>query len=159
MEYYNSEGNFTEIDVYIANTIAESIGVSTNFISMPFDELFGALLGGKADIVASAVTITEERQKTMTFSAPYMDTGLSIGVAENNQEIDGIGSLQGKSVGVLTGTTGEAYANESTAIDNDLIQSYKDNEQRLDDLRNGKLDAAIVHFLATPSRTTRAGSQ
>lgn len=150
MEYLNERGQPSGIDVDIAAKIAAALDVQPKFEPMPFDDLFGALKEGSVDLIISAITITQERQKTMTFSVPYMDTGLSVAVPASDTMTRGIEDLAGKSVGVLSGTTGEQYALESHHINNDLVRRYQDNDRRLNELKTGALDAAIVHFLSKP---------
>ncbi len=147
MEFYDAEGNPSGIDVDIAKAISRKLGVETEFHTMPFDELFEALKSGKVDLLLSAVTITPERQKEMRFSAPYMDVGLSLAVAEGTTDISSKADLKGKRMGVLKGTTGEKFARKAPEIDNQLIHVFANNTERLDALRQGKIDAVIVHFL------------
>ena len=99
------------------------------------------------DVVISAVTITPERQKTMRFRVPYLDAGLTIAVRKDNTDIQLAEDLKGKKVGVLKGTTGEQYVKKLDVIDPSFVMRYENNNERIEDLVKGKLDAIIVHFL------------
>ena len=65
MEFYDDSGKAVGIDMDLANEIASQIGVEMEVKTMPFNDLFDAVKSGEVDIIASAVTITEERQKEM----------------------------------------------------------------------------------------------
>ena len=82
-------------------------------IDLPFDGILGSLAAGDCDVVASAVTITAERAEQVDFTEPYFDAEQSLLIKADNEEIAGIADLDGKTVGVQSGTTGEDYANEN----------------------------------------------
>ena len=147
MEFYDEDGAPSGIDMDLAGEIASGIGVEMEVSSMPFDELFDALKNGTVDILASAVTITPERQEEMSFSAPYLDAGMRIGVREDNESITSLDDLSDKKLGVLSGTVGEDLALESECIDSSLVVSFQVNADRLAALQDGTVDAIIVHFL------------
>ena len=147
MEFLDDAGKPIGIDMDIGREIAESLGVRMEVRSMAFDDLFDALRSGRVDVLISAVTITPERQKTMLFSVPYLDTGLSLAVRSDRDDIRGPQDLAGKRVGVLKGTTGESYMESAGAAAKALLVRYESNEKRLADLESGVIDAAIVHFL------------
>ncbi len=147
MEFYDKSGKPSGIDIDIANAISSRINVSVEFKTMPFSKLFGALKEGEVDVVISAVTITPERQEKMLFSVPYLDAGVSIAVRKDNTDIYSVEDLKAKRVGVLKGTIAEKLVAKSKYITSSLVKSYAKNDERLQDLLNGKLDAIVVHFL------------
>ncbi|MEM1199502.1 MAG: ABC transporter substrate-binding protein [Pseudomonadota bacterium] len=147
MQFIDASGKPAGIDIEIAQEITADLGVKLTLETMPFKELFGALKAGRVDAVISAVTITEERQKEMLFSAPYMDAGMSIAVAETTTDVMGEKDLTGKTVGVLAGTVGEKLMTKSAHVEASNLKRYENNDERLKDLVNGKIDAAIVHFV------------
>ncbi len=63
------------------------------------------------DLIASAMTITDERKKEIDFSDPYIDSNQSLAVKKGST-IKSINELSGKKVGVQSGTTGESLAKE-----------------------------------------------
>jgi len=96
MEFLDQSGKPTGIDIDIAQQIAQRLGTEIKFSSIPFAKLFVALNDNKVDLLVSAVTITPERQESMSFSSPYMDVGLSIAVAEGTTTIQSADDLSGK---------------------------------------------------------------
>ncbi len=148
MEFLDESGKPAGIDIEIAQEVTADLGTKLTVKKFPFAELFGALKKGEVDAVISAVTITEERQKEMLFSVPYMDAGMSIAVVDTTTDIAGEKDLTGKSVGVLAGTVGEKLMIKSTYVEESKLRRYKNNDDRLRDLVDGKIDAAIVHFVS-----------
>ena len=51
--------------------IAKKIGRTAEFQDTSFDTIFRDLAQGKFDAVASATTITDEREETVDFTNPY----------------------------------------------------------------------------------------
>lgn len=149
MEFYDEDDRLRGIDVDLGITIANDLGVALAIETMPFAKLFEALDSGEVDLVISAVTITEERQKTMRFSAPYFDAALSIAVRADESAIGSERDLKGRRVGVIEGTIGENHVRKSEHVDEDLIRTFRDNRARLDALKRGEVDALIVHFAAS----------
>ena len=147
MEFYDASGKPAGIDMELATEIASRLGVAMEAKTMPFSKLFEALKAGEVDVVISAVTITPERQKTMLFSAPYLNAGMSIAVRKDNQDIRSLADLKNRRVGVLKGTVGEELVLKSAHITPSLVKSYQENEERIQDLIEGELDAIVVHFL------------
>lgn len=146
MEFYDEAGQAQGIDIDLARQISSKLDADLEIVAMPFDALFGALLAGEVDAVLSAVTITQERQKTMLFSAPYLDAGMVIAVPEGVADIAGEADLTGKRVGVLKGTVGADLMRKSMYVTQELLVSYESNTDRMADLVDRKIDAAIVHF-------------
>ncbi len=155
MEFYDKDGREAGIDIDISREIARQLGVKVQFVAMPFEQLFLAIHERSVDLVASAVTITPKRQETLLFSEPYLDAGMSLAVAASNTDILRLEDLSGKRVGVLKGTIGEEMAAKSPLFANAEIIHYQANDIRMAELIEGKVDAAIVHFLTTDDSSIR----
>ncbi|GAH30792.1 unnamed protein product, partial [marine sediment metagenome] len=107
------------------------------------DGIFPALIAHKFDVVISAVTITEDRDKEMDFSDPYLNSDQSIATKEDSG-IKAKADLKDKILGVQIGTTGELTAKE---IDEEIgvaeIKTYDDILMVFEDLKAGRIDAII----------------
>ena len=147
MQYYDADKNLIGIDVDISREIADSLGVSVQFKTMPFAELFDAIDSGTIDVAISAVSITRERQKTILFSAPYLDASLSAVAREGNDSINTIDDVKNGRIGVLKGTVGEKFANQSPLFEQATVVSFLNNEERMKSLADGNIDVALVHFM------------
>ena len=76
------------------------------FIPRLFSDLIPALENGEGDVAASGITVTEERQQRVAFTAPYLRQVREMVVV--HADIDGINSLEdlgGRSLLVRAGTS------------------------------------------------------
>lgn len=71
-------GGYTGFDVELMQAIAKSANLDLSIIDVDFDGIIGNLAAGKCDVVASSVTITEERKQGADFSDPYFDADQSL---------------------------------------------------------------------------------
>jgi polar amino acid transport system substrate-binding protein len=65
-------GQIVGFDVDLVNAICAKINCQAEFITTGWDGIFAALDQGSFDLVASGVSITDERKKAMDFSDPYL---------------------------------------------------------------------------------------
>ncbi len=131
-------------DIDIANEIAKALGVKLQVVNTSFDGIIAALKAKKFDMIISAMTITEERKKEISFSIPYYDSGQIIVVRSDNKDIKSEKDLKGKIVGVQLGTTGEISAKKlKDQVGIKEIRSYETIPEAFMDLELGRLDAVI----------------
>ncbi|MCL1987807.1 MAG: transporter substrate-binding domain-containing protein [Firmicutes bacterium] len=135
-------GQYDGIDVAIAVRIAERLGRELVIQDAPFDSLLLSLTAGSIDFVASAMTITEERQQSVAFSVPYFEAMQYIIVrADNENDVQGVDDLNFLIVGVQLGTTGDMFATNN--LYNEPIR-YQRVSEAIMALRAGQLDALII---------------
>lgn len=146
MESINENGEMVGFDMDLAKKIAADLGVSVEFINIPWDDIFTSLNESKVDMLLSSVTILPERTKDMAFSDPYFNAGQVIIVTEENQDIKTPADLKGKKVGLQKGTTSEFeilnYVDETSIVD------YNNYAPAPDDLKAGKIDAIVIDYPA-----------
>lgn len=74
-------GEAQGFDVDMMNAIGEKLGLEIEFKTYKFDALITGLQSGtEFDMVASAMTITEERAQQVNFSDPYINSNQSLAV-------------------------------------------------------------------------------
>ncbi len=69
------ENRLIGFDVEMTTRFAAGIGRPVRFDNMQFAGLVAAVASGKADMIVSSIYITAERQKQISFSDPYFETG------------------------------------------------------------------------------------
>jgi basic membrane protein A len=113
-EFVDENNEIAGFDVDLMNAIAEEAGFDVEFVNTRWDGIFVALQSGEFDAVASAATITDEREEIVDFSEPYFNAGQMIAVLEDRAgEISTPDDLAGLRVGVQSGTTGDIWASEN----------------------------------------------
>jgi polar amino acid transport system substrate-binding protein len=65
------------LDIELAQLVAQKLDMKLEIVNMDFGAMIPALLSGKVDMIASCITITEERSKKVLFSEPYYLGGIA----------------------------------------------------------------------------------
>jgi len=139
-EFQAPSGGLQGFDIDLMGAIAKAAGFEVEFQSMPFDGIIPALQARTVDAGISAMTITEERGKTVSFSRPYFKAGLAIAIQGDNQDITSFASLKNKKIAVQIGTTGAAKAK---SVSGGEVRSFDSTPLALQELVNGNVDAVI----------------
>ena len=69
-------------DIELASHVAQKLDMRLEVVNMDFGAMIPALVSGKVDMIAACITITEERAKSVLFSAPYYTGGIAAMVRE-----------------------------------------------------------------------------
>jgi ABC-type amino acid transport substrate-binding protein len=109
-EMRDAQGNFTGFDIDLVRAIGEKAGFEVEFVDMGFDALIPALQSGQIQMIASGLSITDERKQAVDFSNPYIQAGLAVVVRADEESIKTPADLQGTPVAVQTGSTGAKAA-------------------------------------------------
>lgn len=139
-EIRKADDSFYGFDIALGEAIAKELGLKPKFVDTDFASIIASLNAGKFDVAMSAMTITEDRKKSVNFSDPYFDAGLSMAVPINSNKVT-VNDLNGAVVGVQLGTTGDLYASELKNIKE--IKRYAHAPDAFLDMKNGKVDAVI----------------
>lgn len=137
-------GEITGFDIELIKAIAEDQGFEVEIQAMGFDGLVNAIKTGTIDIVASGMTINEERQKEVDFSIPYVNSGLALAVHADNNDIKSVADLKGKTVSVQIGSTGSQQAQD--LIDEGLLgdlRTFDTVDIVMREVDNGNVDGTI----------------
>ena len=128
-------------DVDLMNAIAQKENLQIEFVNVPFDSALTGMAQCQYDVAVSAITITEERKKSMLFSDPYFAAGQVVTVNINNADIKSKDDLTGKKVGAMLGTTGAIEAEKIPGV---IYSAYDSIDQAFLDVMNGQINAAIA---------------
>lgn len=134
----------TGFDIELIRLVAEKAGLDIEIENTPFDSVTAGISQCQFDIAIAAITITEDRQKEMLFSEPYINAGQIVVIRKGDQTITGLADLNGKTVAAQLGTTG---AIEAEKIPNVTFKPYDSYDLAFLDLQNGQVDAVIVDYL------------
>ncbi len=138
-EYYDGDA-IVGIDVEIAQAIAAELGMELEVQDIAFDSIITSVQSGKADIGLAGMTVTEDRKESVDFSNSYAHATQAVIVKEGS-DITSVDDLEGKTVAVQTGTTGDIYASDIKDVD--LKQFTKATDAVLS-VVNGQADAMII---------------
>lgn len=145
-ETKDEQGNPSGVSVDFMKDFGEYIGKEIRIENISFDGLIPSLQTGKADMVMSSMTITEERKETVDFSEPYANALLAV-LTNKDSQITSVDDLnqEGKKVAVKTGSTGYLYAQEH--LKNAEIIALQDESACVMEVSQGKADGFIYDQL------------
>jgi ABC-type amino acid transport substrate-binding protein len=141
MEYIE-DGRLAGFDIDLGNDLAKALNADIEFRNITFDNLFNSLDQRQINMIISAVTITDERQKKYEFSDHYLDAGQVIVTKKMDNSIHGVSDLKGKKIATQTGTTNEKEALNYTQ--DKFVMRYTDFVQATDALEGGKVDVLFT---------------
>lgn len=142
-ESQNEKAEIVGFDIDVAKAVAAKAGIEVKFINTPWEGIFNALGQGDRDMIASAVTITEERKQSMDFSDPYFDAQQLIAVKEGSK-VAKFADLKKLKVGVQTGTTGDEAVTKLLGKTSTNIKRFESTPLALKELESGGVDAVVA---------------
>jgi polar amino acid transport system substrate-binding protein len=140
---YNEGGEIVGFDVDLMDLVAKELNLTQEIVNTPFEtiETGQAMSTGKCDIAAAGMTITEERDRVIDFSDPYFNATQAL-ITKKGSGYDSLESLDGKTLGVQIGTTGQTYA-EDNVPEGVELKVFEDLALLLEAVKNGSIDAGI----------------
>ena len=137
--YHDQSGELVGYDVEVARAIAEKLGVKAAFVEGEFNGLLAGLEAGRYDIMVNGVEIDEARKEKYDFSAPYAYNRTVVITRADDDSIQSMEDLNGKSTANTLNSTyanvAESYGAEVTGVD-DFIQT-------IELLNSGRIDATL----------------
>lgn len=162
-EYTDEDGQLVGIDVDIVAAIAEDQGFSYEMNSLGWDAAIAACQARQADGMIAGASITDERKESgWMFSDGYFDATQSMAV-KGDSDIAGFEDLEGKLVGVKTGTQGATYAESlkdeykfdityfedsptmyQAVVGGQVVACFEDTPIMLDSIKANGIDMTVV---------------
>lgn len=145
-ETKDDAGNPEGLAVDFIRDFGKAYGYDVQIENTAWDGLVPSLQSGKADLVISSMTITDERKQSVDFSDAYAMAQLAI-LANANSGIASIDDLNqpGKKVAVKTGSTGDVYATKN--LTNAEIVRLADESACVTEVVQGKADGFLYDQL------------
>ena len=135
-----ADGRFTGFEIDLGNETCKRAGLACQWMKQDFDGMIAAVNAGKLDMVVSSMSIKPERQKVVDFSLPYyVEKNRFYTEKGNEKPLDG--GLEGKSVGVYSGSTQETFI--KTSFPKMVVRGYANIDQIHADLVAGRIDYAF----------------
>ena len=141
-EFYENE-QAVGIDVEIIQAICDKLGYTMELNDMEFGSIITAVASGKIDVGFGAITITEERAKSVHFTTSY-STGIQSIIVKEDSPIASVDDLHGDKIkiGVQQDTTGDIYATGDFGEDH--IARFNKGADAVQALLTGKCNAVII---------------
>ena len=138
-EFVGDDGEPDGFDIALIKAIGEKLGVDVEVDNMEFDSLVPSI-GSKIDVAIAGMTVTDERKNMVDFSDEYYEAVQYV-IVGADYDIASAADLEGKSIGVQLGTTGDFIVED---IKDATAAQYNKAVDAVNDLRNGRVDAVII---------------
>ncbi|MFB7799498.1 glutamate ABC transporter substrate-binding protein [Isoptericola sp. NPDC056134] len=105
---YQDGSEYTGFDTDVARYVADKLGYSEDqieWVEAPSANRETMLQTGQVDMIFATYSITDERKEQVAFAGPYFIAGQDLLVAEDNTDITGPETLEGKNLCSVTGST------------------------------------------------------
>ncbi|ASP68733.1 transporter substrate-binding domain-containing protein [Sinorhizobium meliloti] len=137
-------GQIVGFDIDVVNAICAKINCQAEFVTTGWDGIFAALDQGNFDLVASGVSITEERKKAMDFSDPYIVNSQAVLMRVEDQGV----SLEdfkskGKKLSAQANTTDAQVAEGVVGKEN--VVAYDSFSAAIIALKNKDVDGVVIN--------------
>jgi ABC-type amino acid transport substrate-binding protein len=146
--------NYEGFDIELMEAIGEKIGRTPEFQDTSFETIFRDVQQGKFESVISAATITEEREKAVDFSNPYYLSEQAVLVKEGS-DIKSLEDLEGKTVAVQQGTTGQELAKEE--LGGSEIRPFPEGPDAVNALKAGTVEGVIIDAPVAQNAVEKSG--
>ncbi|MAX33268.1 MAG: hypothetical protein CME72_09415 [Halomonadaceae bacterium] len=144
---YVEGGEFKGIAIDAMEAIAEEAGIEIEFQDMPFPSLIPALAAEKIDILATGLTVTEERSQNIDFTIPWWETNDVVLVPKDSELNVFTAVCCGAKVGVQGGSSQQAWMEENVLNSSDIdveLAKYDNYVTAVDDMAIGRISSVIV---------------
>ena len=131
-------------------------GFDVEISNRSFDGLIPALQAKEIDVAINDITITDDRKQSVDFSKPYYIAGLGVVTRADNDTIHTAEDLQGKTLGVSIGSTGEEAARKIPGANVRVFNAI--NEAFLE-VQNGGVDAVVNDIPTNEYYVSHAGNK
>lgn len=152
---FEQDGEFTGYDIELVRAVAQAMGLDgIEVINSGFDPITsGAVFQDpqQCDVAAASITITEERDESVDFSDAYFDADQSL-LVKVDAGVGSLDELAGERIGVQSGTTGEAYAQENTPEGAEIV-SYDNPGDIFVALEAAEIQGVLQDLVVNQGRT------
>lgn len=143
--YRNASGEYIGLDIDMAASLAQSLGVRLEIVPTSWPTLMQDLAAQRFDIAMGGVSVTHERQAVASFSQPYLrDSKTAIARCENLARFDTLEAIDRPDIRVIVNPGGTNERFIRTRLHRAMVMVYPDNVTIFDQLVAGKADVMIT---------------
>jgi len=139
-----TSGQIVGFDVDVVNAVCAKINCQAEFVTTGWDGIFAALDQSSFDLVASGVSITDERKKAMDFSDPYIVNSQAVlmRVADQGTSLDDF-KAHGRKLSAQANTTDAQVAEKVVGREN--VVAYDSFSAAIIALKNKDVDGVVIN--------------
>ena len=139
--FLDENGQVDGFDYRLLQSFAASEGLELEFVTVdPFEDLIPALVRGEGDIAAGSLTITDEREALVDFSAPYFPVMEWILANQSSPPLESLERLAGMTASTVAGTTFKTLLESLEGVN---IVEVKTTKEMYEAVRSGAVDFTL----------------
>src|SRR5262249_40867200 len=132
------------VEADFARKLGPELRVNVTLVELPFGDLIPALRAGRIAVIMSGMSVTEERAQLVSFAHPYLQIGQMMLLRKADAKrfkSDASFNQPATRVGVVAGTTGEAYSRGH--LTRARIKGFDDVDAAVAALRAREIDVFV----------------
>jgi polar amino acid transport system substrate-binding protein len=154
---FEENGKQVGIDIDLVTAIAAQLDLKLAIKDTDFDGIFAALAAGQCDMVASSVSITDERKANNEFTQGYYEIRQSLLVRKADvNRYKSLTDLAGKPIGVQSGTTGEDYT-RAHLPQGASVRAFTGADELFTALKAGQIDGIVQDLPVNAYNAEKSG--
>lgn len=154
---FEENGKQVGIDIDLVTAIAAQLDLKVAIKDTDFDGIFAALAAGQCDMVASSVSITDERKANNEFTQGYYEIRQSLLVRKADvNKYKSLTDLAGKPIGVQSGTTGEDYT-RSHLPQGASVRAFTGADELFTALKAGQIEGIVQDLPVNAYNAEKSG--
>ncbi|WP_124100295.1 amino acid ABC transporter substrate-binding protein [Ruminococcus sp. Marseille-P6503] len=143
MGYTDENDQIVGFDIDVASEVCSRLGVTLETYGVNWDTKEVDLDAGTIDCIWNGLSVSEERQKVMLMSEPYMKNKM-VFVVNSGSDIASLDDLKGKTVSVQNGSTAQETLAAADISADITVTELSTNVEALNQLELGMCDAAFL---------------
>jgi cyclohexadienyl dehydratase len=142
--YRDPQGDWSGLDIEMAHDMAERLGVRLDLVPTTWANLINDL-NGKCDAAMGGISVTLNRAKQATYSAPYLRDGKAAVVrCSDASKFQSLGDIDRPDVRVVVNPGGTNADFDKEHLHNAQVVTYPDNNTIFDQLAGDSADVMIT---------------
>lgn len=146
---FEEAGQTKGLDYDLFDGYCKARGCTMNITAYDWQGMLGAVVSNKADVAFSGISITDQRQKVMDFSKPYMDNSWNlVSLKSRNIKLTNLDTLKNYTIGFPRGMAYMDFIKTELepkgTYRTDQVKLYPSYNEALTDLQNGQVDMVFL---------------
>jgi len=148
MGFRDENNEIVGFDIDLAKEVGKHLGIEVEFRPVVWETIGMSLNNGDIDMIWNGCTITEAREKEMTFSTPYLKNQQIIVVGPGS-DITSKADLAGRTIAIQSGSSSQEALEKDVDVFKSLkeVRKFENNVDALLDLKVGRVDAVVVDLV------------
>ena len=159
MGFRDEGGNLVGFDIDLAEAVCAELGVKAKFQSIDWAAKELELTSGNIDCIWNGMSITPERQQSMSLSQPYLNNLIAV-MSVQGVTVRSAANLEGLRIGIQAGSAALEAVKSSSVYANieSNITEYPTYDEVILDMQAGRLDCMVIDEVYGSYKNTKLGN-